>query len=93
MDNTCNTKQKNTYHRWTLSGVSRLGIETCSVTHNRKSHLKGFRYCVGLEGYRSQSQAYCFKTLNTLTIWLNKAFVIECIFCRLYLQVKNNQCK
>jgi len=27
------------------------------------SRPKGFRSCLGLDGYRSRSQAYCFKTL------------------------------
>jgi len=35
---------------------------------------------LGLEGYRSRSQAYCHKTLNTATMWVRKTSVIQRIF-------------
>jgi len=34
--------------------------------------LQGFRSRLGLEGYRSRSQAYCLETLNIASIWLSK---------------------
>jgi len=55
--------------------------------------LEGFtsRLGLGLEGYRSRSQAYCLETLNIARMWLRKSFVIQRVFSLLYLQARNSE--
>jgi len=50
--------------------------------------LQGFTSRLDLEGYRSQSQAYCLETLNIARTWLRKSSVIQRVSSLLYLHVR-----
>jgi len=55
--------------------------------------LEGFtsRLGLGIEDYRSRSQANFLETSNTARIWLSKTSVIQRVFSLLYLHVKNTE--
>ena len=46
---------------------------------------------LGLEGFKSLSQAYCFEILHTLKIWPSKVYEIQLVSWQLYLQSGNTK--